>query len=168
MIVLAIDPGYDRVGIALLKRTESGEKLLYSECLLTSRERTFEERLFSIGTTIEKLIEKFNVDTMALERLYFNSNQKTAMRVAEVRGALLFLAQKHTLRICEYTPAEVKVGVTGSGRGDKRAVALMVNRLLKLPPQKRYDDEYDALALGLTCLASIRENPYPRKAPKGN
>lgn len=168
MIVLAIDPGYDRVGIALLTRNKNGEELLHSSCLVTSRTNTFEERLFSIGVEIEKLIETFKADTAALERLYFNSNQKTAMRVAEVRGMLLYLAQKHGLRVYEYTPAEVKAGVTGSGRGGKKAVEFMVTRLLNLAPQRRHDDEYDAIALGLTCLASVRDHLYPRKSSKNN
>lgn len=155
-MVLAIDPGYDRVGIALLKRAHQGGELVYSTCLITSREKTFEERLHEIGETTQDLIECFNPNCLALERLYFNSNQKTAMHVAEVRGMLIYLAQHHTLNIYEYTPAEIKVGVTGNGRSDKQAVSLMVTRLLNLPPKKRHDDEYDAIALGLTCLASVR------------
>ena len=93
---------------------------------------------------------------MALEEIFFEKNAKTAMQVAEVRGALIYIAAAQGLKIYHYTPGEVKIAVTGYGGSDKRAIAAMVPKLLRLPGGKKLDDELDAIAVGITCLASIR------------
>jgi crossover junction endodeoxyribonuclease RuvC len=156
MRVLAIDPGYDRCGIAVIERVNSKEHVVHSQCFVTDRTRTFPERLTSIGTEVERILTVHKPDMVAIEALYWGTNQKTAMGVAEVRGMLIYLTGKARLPLYEYTPPQVKTGVTGDGRSDKIQVTAMVKRLVKLPPGKRHDDEYDAIALGLTCLASVR------------
>ena len=162
MKVLAIDPGYERVGVALLEQNPRGEDLLlYSTCLTTPKTLPFQKRLLGIGKEIEKLMKRFRPGAIALEKLYFNSNQKTAMHVSEVRGMILYLAGVHDLPLFEYTPQEVKSAVTGSGRGDKKQVTAMVRRLLHIEKPIKTDDEYDAIAIGLVCLASER---HPRRA----
>jgi crossover junction endodeoxyribonuclease RuvC len=155
-VVLAIDPGYERAGIAVVSGTNAHQELLHSDCFRTSSKLPFSERLAQIGEEIGRLLTLYTPDALALERLYFNSNQKTAMGVAEVRGALLFLAAERSIPIFEYTPSEVKVAITGYGRSGKTEVAGMLERLIKLPLKKRLDDEYDAIAVGITCLASER------------
>lgn len=155
MRILAIDPGYDRCGIAIIERVRGKEHVVHSQCFITQRKCDFPTRLNAIGSEIERLIAIHQPEMVALEQLYFNTNQKTAMGVAEVRGMLIYLAGRANLKIFEFTPPQVKVGVTGNGRSDKKQVTAMVKRLVKLPPGKRHDDEYDAIALGLTCLASI-------------
>ena len=95
-------------------------------------------------------------DAAALEEIFFEKNAKTAMQVSEVRGALTYIAASKRLAVHQYTPGEVKVAVTGHGASDKRAVALMVGKLVAVPPGKRLDDELDAIAVGITCLASLR------------
>jgi crossover junction endodeoxyribonuclease RuvC len=90
----------------------------------------------------------------------FEKNAKTAMQIAEVRGMLSFIASSHHLPVLEYTPLQVKSAVTGYGKSDKTAVSRMVGRLVVLPPGKRLDDELDAIAIGITCLASSR---YPQQ-----
>lgn len=154
MRVLAIDPGYDRVGIALLERTKGKEVLLHSQCFITKRHAAFEERLLSIGQEIERVLDIYKPDMLALEKLYFNTNQKTAMGVSEVRGMLLYIGAKAQMQILELTPLQVKQGVTGNGRSNKAQVIAMVERLLRLRKHKRLDDEYDAIALALTALTS--------------
>ncbi len=162
MRVLSIDPGYGRVGIALLEQNPRGEDfLLFSTCLTTPKTLMFSKRLLLVGKEIEKLMKRFKPEAVALEKLYFNSNQKTAMHVSEVRGMILYLAEVHNLPIFEYTPQEVKNAVTGSGRGDKKQVTVMVRRLLHIEKPIKTDDEYDAIAIGLVCLASER---HPRRA----
>ena len=164
MKVLAIDPGYDRCGIAVLERVNAKEQVLHSQCFITDRTQTFPFRLTAIGIEVERLLMIYKPDMVALEALYWGSNQKTAMGVAEVRGMLIYLAGKAGLPLYEYTPLQVKAGVTGDGRSDKRQVTEMVRRLVKLPPTpgRRHDDEYDAIALGLTCLASVRFPSAPK------
>lgn len=78
------------------------------------------------------------------------------MQVAEVRGMLTYIAARAGLPLYQYTPTEVKIAVTGYGKSDKKAVAAMVPKLIALPIRKRLDDELDAIAVGITCLASVR------------
>jgi crossover junction endodeoxyribonuclease RuvC len=157
MRVIAFDPGFERLGIAVVEKNKK-EELLYSTCIHTSAKLPFEKRLHELGDTAEKLIKKFKPKAVALEKVYFEKNAKTAMGVAAVVGMLSYIASRNGLPLLEYTPLQVKVAVTGYGRSDKAAVALMVSRLLVLPARKRLDDELDAIAIGLTSLASSR---YP-------
>ncbi len=154
--VLAFDPGFERLGAAVVERVGGKETLLHSECIRTSATLPFFERLRILGSAVETLISTYTPTTMSLEDIYFAKNAKTAMKVAEVRGMLMYLAASHNLSLFEYTPLQVKVAITGYGQSDKAAVAHMVNRLLHLPAHKKLDDEIDAIAVGLTCLASVR------------
>ncbi len=156
MRVIAIDPGYDRCGIAVMEHNGKNGTLLFSTCVVTDRKADFPARLFEIGQTLTKIIKTHSPDALALERLYFNTNQKTALQVAEVRGLVLYLAGLHGCRILEYTPQEVKVAVTGYGKSDKKQVALMVARLVTHVPTGLLDDEYDAIAIAMTALVSVR------------
>ncbi len=167
--VLAFDPGFERLGVAVVEKTHSTsfdrtqdkslgasnrrEILLYSACIRTDAKIAFAQRLLILGKEVEVLIKKWKPDAMALEDLYFAKNAKTAMKVAEVRGMLVYLAATRGLALFEYTPLQVKVAVTGWGHSDKRAVAVMIPRLIALPKRVRLDDELDAIAVGLTCLA---------------
>src|SRR3989344_3768299 len=155
--VLAFDPGFERVGVAVVERKNGKEKLLYSDCVRTSAALPFHKRLEALGTAAEVCIATYKPDAVALEDIYFAKNAKTAMKIAEVRGMLMYIASTHKLALFEYTPAEVKVAITGYGKSDKEALALMIPRLVRLPERKRLDDELDAIAVGLTCLASIRK-----------
>lgn len=148
---LAIDPGYDRVGIAVFE----GQSLLYSECFVPPKGE-FPERLASLFARVEEVIKEYSPASLALETLFFTKNQKTAMRVAEARGAIQLAAARAGLAIIEYSPQAVKIAVTGSGNAEKGGVMRMVERLVKLPAQKRFDDEYDAIALGIAHTASFR------------
>jgi crossover junction endodeoxyribonuclease RuvC len=156
MRVLAFDPGYERLGVAVLEKEGGKEKLLYSDCVRTSAGDTFAKRLSVLGLEIEALIAAWSPTCVALESLYFENNAKTAMNVSAVRGMLLYLAARNNLAAHEYTPLQVKVAVTGNGRSDKAGIALMVPKLVRVPPGKRLDDELDAIAVGITCLASLR------------
>ena len=105
-----------------------------------------------------RLIQEFKPDTIALEELYFTNNAKTALRVAEVRGMLIYLAGSLGVALVEYNPLAIKIALTGYGRSTKEQVIKMVERLIKCPEKKMLDDEYDAIALGLTALASAKYN----------
>ena len=155
--ILAIDPGYDRIGVALLARDESGRDVcLFSTCVQTDRKASHHERLFTAGDAVRKIILEHEPTVFAIEKIFFQNNAKTAMLVAEARGIMLFLARLHNLEIHEYTPQEIKVAMTGHGGSDKKAVTDMVKRLVKNVPEKALDDEYDAIAIGVTCLAHLR------------
>jgi crossover junction endodeoxyribonuclease RuvC len=139
-----------------LEKEGGKERVIYSTCIETSAERTFPERLAEVIDACVALIQSHAPEALVLERLYFNSNQKTAMQVAEVRGALIYVAAHERLPIFEYTPAQVKSAITGWGRSDKEGVARMLRALLKIEKNGMLDDEYDAIAVGLTHLAHAR------------
>lgn len=153
MRVLAIDPGYDRLGVAVMELIDGKEKLLFSTCIETARTDSLPDRLFTLGTAITKLLKEYSPDTMAIETLFFNKNIKTAIGVAQARGMLLYLAKVATCTVYEFGPQEIKVAVTGYGNAGKEAVYDMVTRLVPEVPTKALDDEYDAIAVGITCLA---------------
>lgn len=156
MKVLAIDPGYDRLGVAVLELHDSKEVLLYSACVNTERDTPLPERLLILGNVVEELLRVHEPDMVGIETLFFNKNIKTAISVAQARGIILYLAKKYGCVVHEFGPQEIKVAVTGYGKSDKRAVFDMVMRLVQNVPQNALDDEYDAIAVGVTCLAHHR------------
>lgn len=153
--VLAIDPGYDRVGVAIID-DEKKPSLIFSECITTNAKDSISARIYTIGVRIAQLIETYHPSALAIEKLYFTTNQKTAMAVAESRGVVLYEAYKNNLFVFEYTPIEIKIAVTGYGKATKENVHTMVQKLISLTEKKRLDDEIDAIAIGLTCLARER------------
>lgn len=154
MKVMSIDPGYERLGISILEK-EKGKKeiCLYSETFKTSAKLEFKERLLLIGLKIEGVIKKYSPNYLAIEKVFFNSNQKTATNVSEVRGVIIFLSLKNKLKVYEYTPLEIKLAVGGHGRADKKQVIFMTKQLIEIKKDIKYDDEYDAIATGLTFFA---------------
>ena len=151
--VLAIDPGYERLGVAVIEKQKNQEQLLYSACVITPRALPFSERLLMLGKAIEKIIKEYKPILVAIEKLFFTTNQKTASAVSEVRGMLLYLAARHHLPIVEFTPLEIKNTITGYGKASKEQVAAMVRQLAQIKTAPKHDDEYDAIAIGLTALA---------------
>ncbi len=156
-IILGIDPGYGRVGIAVVEKTNKGEKLIHSECFETDAKLPHPKRLLLIGEKIRETIEKYHPSKIAIETLLWSKNVKTAMQVAEARGVILLEAARNGILVCEYNPNQIKLAVTGYGKSDKKQVICMVEKLIKLDcasaGQKRHDDEYDAIAAGLTAFA---------------
>lgn len=160
MKIIAIDPGYERLGVAILEKVSGNkETLLFSECFKTLAKEKHEKRLVLIGEEISKLIKKHKPEALAIETLFFETNAKTAMKVSEARGVILYEAAKNGLMVKEFTPLEIKVAVTGYGKSDKSQVISMVNRLIKLDKEIKHDDEYDAVAIGLTFFATIKSFP---------
>ena len=155
-IVLAVDPGFDRVGLAIMKPGRDKPKLLFSECLKTDSKKTRPERLFSIGRRIKEVIKKWRPETLAIETIFFNTNTTSAVGVAEARGIIIYEAIGAGMEIFEYGPQTIKIAVTGYGKADKIQMANMVKKLIDLPEKssKRLDDEVDAIALGITHLAT--------------
>jgi crossover junction endodeoxyribonuclease RuvC len=156
MRIIAIDPGYERLGIAIVEKTTGKEILLFSDCLKTDPKIPHEERLKIIGEGISALIKKYKPDAMTIETLFFKTNAKTAMKVSEARGVMLYEAAKNNLKLVEFSPLQIKVAVTGYGKSDKNQVTEMVKRLIEIKRPIKYDDEYDAIAVGLTFFASYR------------
>lgn len=161
MRILGVDPGFERLGIAILEKntsekkyfnkTQNKEKILFSECFKTSVKLDFPERLLLIGKEIRNVIKKFKPDILAVETLFINTNQKTAMRVAEARGVLIYEASQKGLEILEISPLQIKMAITGYGRADKNQIIKMVRMLSDVKKDKESDDELDAIAIALTA-----------------
>ncbi len=157
MRILAIDPGFERVGIAVLEKIDGGkETLIYSGCFKTKKLFHFSKRLNLIGQEVEMVVKKYKPKVLAIEKLYLNTNQKTVMGVAEARGVILYVASMSGLDIFEYSPPQIKLAVTGYGRATKDMVIRMIPRLIKVGGGVSSDDELDAIAVGLTCFACER------------
>jgi crossover junction endodeoxyribonuclease RuvC len=158
MKIIGIDPGYERIGIAVLEKNigDKKEKLLYSNCFKTSAKLSLPERLFLLGKEIELVIKKYKPEKLGIEKLFFENNQKTAMGVSEARGTIIFVGMNAGLEILEYTPLQIKNAVTGYGRADKSQVHTMVSKLIVLPTDIKQDDEIDAIAVAITSFATVR------------
>jgi crossover junction endodeoxyribonuclease RuvC len=153
MRVIAVDPGYDRLGVAVIELENGKEKLLHSTCIETKKSDALSERIFVAGNEFTRLLEVHEPTALAIETLFFNNNQKTAIGVAGIRGMLIYLAKQANCDVYEFNPQEIKVAITGYGKSDKTAVIDMVKRLVPNAPLTALDDEYDAIAIGVTCLA---------------
>jgi crossover junction endodeoxyribonuclease RuvC len=158
MKVIAIDPGYERLGIAVLERAQGRQKdiVLYSGCLTTPKTDIHSKRLLSIKNRVEELIEHYQPEAFATESLFFSKNQKTALAVAEVRGVILCLAEEKNLEIKEFLPTHIKIAVTGHGASDKKQIAKLLPALVTLAHEPKLDDEYDAIAIAITFFAHQR------------
>lgn len=155
-IVLAIDPGFDRIGLAVMKFERDKPKLLFSECFKTNAKKVRSERLLSIGQEIKSIVAKWKPKDLAIETLFFNTNTTSAIGVAEARGIIIYEAMQADMEVFEYSPQSIKIAVTGYGKADKIQMEMMIKRLINLPVKlsRRLDDEVDAIALGITHLAT--------------
>ena len=162
--ILGIDPGYAIVGFGVLDYDGVRFDPIEYGAVLTEAETPFPDRLKAIHEDIEFIFDKFRPDCMAIERLYFTTNQKTAIDVAQARGVTVLSAAKRGIPVSEYTPLQVKLSVTGYGKAEKKQVMDMTRRLLKLKAVPRPDDAADALAIAI-CHARSNTSLLQRKDP---
>ena len=149
MVVLGIDPGYAIVGYGVLQFQGINYCATGCGAITTDADTPFDERLRIVYENVCDLIDKNKPDAMAIESLYFQNNQKTAIMVAEARGVILLAARHKGVPVYEYTPLQVKTAVTGYGKAKKPQVMEMTKRLLKLTKMPRFDDTCDALAVAI-------------------
>ena len=168
MKILAIDPGFERLGIAILEKNKGDQKecVVYSDCFHTSKNLPMSERLLLVGEKGRRVIKKYKPEELAHETLLMQNNQKTVMPVAESRGVVIYEASRAGLRVFEYGPQQIKIAVAGHGRAEKRQVMDMVRKLVEMNPVRGRegsqrpsasngtDDELDAVACGLTFFAT--------------
>ena len=156
MVILGIDPGYAIVGYGVIEAKNSRYRPLEHGAVTTKSTQDFNGRLEVIYNSMEAILQKWKPDAVAIEKLFFNSNQKTAIQVAEARGVILLAAQKAGVSISEYTPLQVKQAVTGYGQAQKPQVMEMTKSILHLTKLPRPDDAADALALAI-CHGHSRQ-----------
>lgn len=158
MIILGVDPGYGRTGYAIIEKTNNTENLLDYGCIETLAREDYFKRLLALGEKIEKIIAKHKPDVLTIEKIFFSKNQKTAMKVAEAKGIITYVALKNGVKnIEEYAPNEVKTIVCGYGKATKGQVKKMVGLILKISENIKPDDTIDAIAL---CLCYANKNRY--------
>ncbi|MCQ2484807.1 MAG: crossover junction endodeoxyribonuclease RuvC [Clostridia bacterium] len=149
MVILGIDPGYAIVGYGLIDYTNNHFTVLDYGAITTPAGMDFNRRLEIIHDELELIILKHKPDCMAIEKLFYNTNAKTVIDVAQARGVILLTAQKHGLKVSEYTPLQVKQSVVGYGRAEKKQVQEMMRIMLKLEKVPKPDDTADALAMAI-------------------
>ncbi|HOO97445.1 MAG TPA: crossover junction endodeoxyribonuclease RuvC [Caldisericia bacterium] len=150
--VLAFDPGLARVGFAAIDKNNDSYSLFECGLIETKPSLSVPERLFLIHKQALELAQRFKPDFIAVEELFFSKNTKTAIDVAQARGALLIVGHHTGLKVVEFTPAQVKQAVTSYGAADKHQVGEMVKLLLGLDYVPKPDDVADACAVGLCGL----------------
>ncbi len=160
MIVLGIDPGTAIVGYSILEYKENKMNLLDYGCVYTDKDSEKEERLLIIFNELEEIIKKYSPTHMAVEELFYFKNNKTVISVGEARGVILLAGKKNNLNVKSYTPLQVKMGITGYGRADKKQIQLMVKTILKLKEIPKPDDAADAIAIAITHINSLNNALY--------
>jgi crossover junction endodeoxyribonuclease RuvC len=149
MKILGIDPGTKRVGYGLIETDQKNRfRVLDFGCLETKLEDEA-EILEEIFQKISSLLKKHKPDLIALEKIFFFKNQKTAFQVSQARGVIILAGQTQKIPIFHPTPLEIKVCLTGYGRAEKNQVASMVKNILKLSKIPKLDDTTDALACAI-------------------
>lgn len=157
MVILGIDPGLATIGFGVLEKDKFGRATpIDYGVILTPKEEYIPTRLAMLEESLIKLIDKYKPEEIALEELFFNNNQKTAINVAQARGVILLTCTKKCGRLFEYTPLQIKQALTGYGRADKRQIQEMVKTLLHLKSIPRPDDAADAVAVALTHIFTNR------------
>lgn len=148
MTILGIDPGTRRVGYGLVRKDKGGLKFLDAG-ILKIQSKNDPGAIQEINLQVRGLIKKWRPDFLALEKLYFAKNQTTGLAVAEARGVIVLTALQGGLEIKEFSPNEIKAGLTGYGRADKKAVLKMVRLILGQPGLALIDDASDALGIAI-------------------
>jgi len=154
-IILGIDPGYDRLGFAIIAVNGSRAKAIDFGVITTNKSDDFGCRLLQLEKDLTYLIKEHKPDLLVMEKLFTTVNQKTAMKVAESRGVVTLTVARYKLPVVEFTPNQVKSAVTGNGAADKKAVQKMVTKLFNLSHVPKPDDAADALAIALTGIGRL-------------
>ena len=165
MRILGIDPGYAIVGFGIVEYAGAQFRPVEYGAILTQAHTPFERRLCDIDTDMREILQRYQPDCMAIEKLYFRTNRTTAIDVAQARGILVLAAAKRGIPIFEYTPLQVKQAVVGYGKAEKHQVMDMTKRILKLKSIPRPDDAADALALAV-CHARSMTSRLPQVRPE--
>ena len=153
MTILGIDPGTRRIGYGIVKQERAAIQFVTAG-ILQILEGDDITALTETKQGIDALIKKYQPDALAIEKLFFAENQKTALAVAQARGVILLAAAECGLSIMEFTPNEIKLGVAGYGFADKKAMLKMVKLTLGLNDLKVIDDASDALAIAIMGMNS--------------
>lgn len=160
MRVLGIDPGIAITGFAVLEGTPHACHPLVYGCIRTHARMAHLQRLKIIYEDLNNILTTYQPEVAAVEKLFFNQNVTTALKVGEARGVVLLSLAQANLNVLEYTPLQIKQAVVGYGKADKQQVQFMIKADLNLDQVPKPDDVADACAVALTHLRSFRLNRY--------
>ncbi len=153
-IILGLDPGIADCGYALISVEASKLECLEFGSIKTSSQDSLSDRLEKLDKTLQKIIKKYNPSIASVEKIFFNTNAKTALIVGHARGVILLNLKKNKLGLVELTPLQIKQGVCNFGRADKKQVKQMVKLILNLKELPKSDDAADALAAAI-CASNF-------------
>ena len=154
MRILGIDPGTAIVGYSIVDFKQGKYIVKDYGCINTSKDEDMPLRLESIYDSLENIIKLWKPDDMAIENLFFFKNQKTIIEVGQARGVITLERKKNGLSLFSYTPLQVKMGIAGYGKAEKKQIQEMVKMILKLDEIPKPDDAADALAIAITHINS--------------
>ena len=160
MRVLGIDPGYAIVGYGVLDFEKNKFHTVAYGAITTEAHTDFQQRLTEVYDRVCEVIDMAKPDALAIEKLFYTTNQKTVMQVAQARGVILLRAAKNGLPVYEYTPLQIKQSVTGYGKAVKKQVQEMTRTILKLDAVPKPDDTADALAVAICHAYSYRSKLF--------
>lgn len=154
MKILGIDPGTAIIGYGLIEYKNNKINCIDYSCIYTHKDQAMSIRLEEIFVELNIIIEKFKPDAVAIEEIFYFKNNKTVISVSQARGVIILACQIKKIPIFEYTPLQVKMGITGYGRAEKKQVQIMVQKILNLKEIPNPDDAADALAIAITHINS--------------
>ena len=159
MVIIGIDPGTATTGFGVIEKIKSSTfKVLDFGVISTPKSATDGERLKILADDIALLIKKYKPDVAGVEKIFFTTNQKTVITVAQARGVILLNLEQYNIPIQEYTPLQVKSTICGYGKADKKQVQFMVKKTFNLKTVPKPDDAADALAIALCAGLQARQN----------
>lgn len=158
MVILGIDPGYAIVGIGIIEYIGNKFRVIHYDAITTDAGVPTPLRLKKIYQEVTRYIDEYKPDAVSVEELFFNSNQKTAIHVAQARGAIITAVVNKNVDLYEYTPLQIKQAVTGYGRADKNQIQQMVKMMLNLNAVPKPDDVADGLAAAICHAHSSAMN----------
>lgn len=162
MLILGIDPGTATTGYGVIKVTPNLFELLEFGLIETDKNGSPGERLENIYLEMTRILKKFSPDVVAIEKLFFATNAKTAMRVGQAQGVMIFAAARSKIEVAEYAPGTIKKTVAGDGRADKKMMQKSVRKVLGakvrsgVKKKTHFDNAADALAVALCHAYKVK------------
>ncbi len=156
MIIIGIDPGVATTGFGVIEVKDNKARAINWGCIDTSAKNCTGERLTEISEGIDNLISRYKPEVVAIEKLFFFKNLKTALPVSQAKGVILFTIHQKKIPVYEFTPLQMKMAVTGYGRAEKKQVQKMIEKLLEIKEPIKKDDAADALGVALCCFYQRR------------
>ena len=151
MRIIGIDPGLARVGYGIVEIINEKKLLLDCGVIETAKDKKEEDRLYEIFNDLNELINYWNPNVAAVEKFFFYRSS-TTISVVQARGVIMMVLASKKIQVSEYSPAQIKLTITGSGKASKREVLYAVMNHLELKKPPKPDDSADALAIALTKL----------------